>query len=150
MNIKNYTSSVPVERSVSLIEHELVRAGAQHIAKSYDQKGNLEGIMFQLSSNGMPITFQLPAKWKQCFKMMMQEVRRPKPTTEETVTLQAQRTAWKILYDWVTIQVSMIKLEQAEVIEVFLPYMFNVKEQKTFFEIAKEKNFKGLLGTGKE
>jgi hypothetical protein len=149
MSLKNYTSSVPAERSISLIEHELVRAGAQHISKSYDDKGNIEGIMFQIMNNNIPLTFQLPTKWRQCFKLMMQDIRRPKPTTEQTVTLQAQRTAMKILYDWVTIQVSMIKLEQAEVIEIFLPYMFNVREQKTFFEIAKEKNYKGLLGDGK-
>ncbi|MHB1051417.1 MAG: hypothetical protein ACYC09_15175 [Bacteroidota bacterium] len=142
--IKNYTSSVAVDRSVSLIEHELVKAGAQHIAKSYDEKGNLEGIMFQITSREIPLSFRLPAKWRQCYQLMYNEVRRPRPDTEKKIREQAQRTAWKILYDWVQVQVSLIKLEQAEVVEVFMPYLFNIKTQKTLFETARDNGFKML------
>lgn len=144
MTIKNYTSSVPVDRSVSLIEHELVRSKASHIAKWYDTEGNLDGIMFQVEQEGIPMTFKLPARWRQCFKMMMGEVRKPKPTTEDRVREQAQRTAWKILYEWVAIQVSMIKLEQADVIEVFLPYYYDQARDQTLFERFKGNGFKQL------
>ena len=51
MNIKNYTSSVPVERSVMLIEHQLSRAGAQTISKWYDENKDLAGISFQIVTN---------------------------------------------------------------------------------------------------
>ena len=149
MNLKNYTSSVPVDRSVSLIEHDLVRAGAQHIAKTYDKDGNLEGITFQINANGISPVFRLPAKWRQCFKVMMEEVRKPRPGTEDRIRDQAQRTAWKILYDWVTIQVSMIKLDQAEVLEVFLPYVYDMAKDQTLFERMKANGFK-QLGPAKE
>ena len=146
MNLKNYTSSVPVDRSVSLIEHDLVAAGARHISKVYDDKQNLEGITFQIVSdaNRSGVIFRLPAKWKQCFDVMMKDVRRPKPGTEDRVRDQAQRTAWKILYDWVQIQVTMIKLEQAEVIEVFLPYVYFPATDQSLFEKMKIGGFKML------
>src|SRR5574343_1267827 len=112
MNLKNYTSSVPVERSVMNIEHHLVRAGAGHIAKSYDTNGVLTGITFQIVKGNVNTVFKLPAKWEKCFEVMFKEVRKPRPETRERVKEQAQRTAWKILHDWVEIQVSLIQLEQ--------------------------------------
>jgi len=48
MNLKNYTSSVPVNNSVNRIESQLVLAGARNIAKSYeDQK--VIGIKFEIA-----------------------------------------------------------------------------------------------------
>lgn len=38
MNLKNYTSSVPVINSIAKIEHRLAQAGATHIAKEYDRE----------------------------------------------------------------------------------------------------------------
>jgi hypothetical protein len=151
MNLKNYTSGVPIDRSVSLIEHDLVRAGAQHIAKSYDEEGNLSGIIFQIAVNTIPVTFKLPSRWQSCFKVMFEEVRKPRPGTEERIREQAQRTAWKILSEWVAIQLSMIKLDQAEIIEVFLPYAYDMEKQQTFFERVKGNGFKMLTaGSAKE
>lgn len=144
MNLKNYTSSVPTERSVSMIEHCLVRAGAQHIAKTFDEKGNLGGIIFQIPVNTFPVTFRLPARWESCFKVMWDEVRKPRKGTEEKIRDQAQRTAWKLLSEWVEIQLSMIKLDQAEVIEVFLPYAYDVNKNQTYFEKLKGNGFKQL------
>jgi hypothetical protein len=46
MNIKNYTSSVPIGNSISKIEHRLAQAGATHISKSYEE-GKPIGMMFQ-------------------------------------------------------------------------------------------------------
>jgi len=38
----------------------------------------------------------------------------------------------------------MIMLEQVEFMEVFMPYIFSMKEGKTFFEISKSSEFKQL------
>lgn len=145
MNLKNYTSSVPVERSVSYIDHDLVRAGATHIAKWYDTEGNLDGLMFQITSNQVPMSFRLPARWKKCFDLMMKEIKKPRPETEQRVREQSQRTAWKLLYDSVSVQISLIMIDQVEIVEVFLPYYYDPQKDQTLFERLKAGGFKQLM-----
>lgn len=149
MSIKNYTSSVPVERSVMLIEHHLSRAGAATISKWYDENKDLAGISFQVVTNGISMIFRLPAKWKECEKVFVREIRRPTPDAKKRAKEQAQRTAWKILYEWVQIQVSLIELQQAEVLEVFLPYAYNPENDQTLFEQMRSTGFKQLQLQGK-
>jgi hypothetical protein len=48
MKLKNYTSNVPVEKSISKIEALLVDAGARHINKEYDNSDACKGLSFFL------------------------------------------------------------------------------------------------------
>lgn len=144
MNLKNYTSSVPVITSIGRIEHRLAQAGATHIAKSYNKERPV-GMIFQIPINNVPMTFKLPAKSDKVFEFMIkQRTRPPKQSQREAIQMQADRTAWKILSDWIDIQVSMIQLDQAEAIEVFLPYAYDGRNDRTLFEKMKDNNFKLL------
>jgi hypothetical protein len=144
MNLKNYTSSVPVLDSISKIEFQLAKAGATHIAKSYEnQKPN--GMIFQIPVNNVPMTFKLPAKEDKVFQYMLKQRKAPpKGSALETLRLQAGRTAWKILSDWVDIQVSMIEISHIEVIEAFLQYLYDIKKDKTLYELQRDSGFKLL------
>ena len=53
--------------------------------------------------------------------------------------------SWKILQDWVEAQMAMIELAQIEVMEVFLPYLYDGQKKQTFFEQIKSKGFQKLL-----
>ena len=141
-NLKNYTSGVPVERSIMLIERALVRAGALHISKTYDESKEINGMMFQIVSGQIPLIFKLPVKWREAQKCMEKQVRRPHRGTMDKIKEQAKRTAWKILFEWVTIQISLIELEQAELAEVFLPYVYDQTKDETLFEKLKGTNFR--------
>ncbi|MBI1939155.1 MAG: hypothetical protein HYS25_13685 [Ignavibacteriales bacterium] len=144
MNLKNYTSSVPMLNSIVRIENRLAIAGATHISKSY-QGGMPTGMIFQIPVNGIPIAFQLPAKVDKVYDYMIKQKRYShKEEVKETTLQQAQMTAWKLLSDWIDIQVSLIVLDQVEAAEVFLPYAFDVRNQKTLFQFMKETNFKQL------
>lgn len=143
MSVKNYTSSVSVDRSVSLIEKALVQGGATHIAKIYED-GKLAGLTFQLSLNSHPMIFRLPANVKKVQKLFMNQVKRPRAQTEKRTWEQAERTAWKLLHDWVDVQVSLIKIEQVEFMQVFLPYVYDPIRDQTFYERLKESGFKAL------
>lgn len=144
MNIKNYTSTVPMINSIARIEHRLAQAGATHISKSYQNEKPI-GMLFQIPINGIPMTFRLPAKADKVYEYLYkQRSKPPNKSAIETIRLQADRTAWKILADWIDIQVSIIQLEQAEAVEVFLPYAYDVRQDQTLFEIMKANNFKQL------
>ena len=95
--------------------------------------------------------FKLPAKVSQCEQILVASLSpRSRPETRKKVTAQAERTAWKILSDWIEAQMAMIELAQVEVMEVFLPYVYDVTRKQTFFEQIKERKYKALLpkGTG--
>ena len=127
--IKNYTSTVPIERSICHIENKLVAHGAKDIMKRYDSIGRLESICFIIFVSGNNISFKLPARIDSCCEILKAEIKRPRDGTYKKVEKQAERTAWKLVSDWVDIQISMIELQQAEFLEVFLPYAYNPQNQ---------------------
>lgn len=144
VNIKNYTSTIPASKSVSRIEEVLVSIGAKNINKSYEQ-GSLTAISFLVDVNGSTIPFKLPAKVEQVAGALKSSYKRITTAALRNISEQAERTAWKICSDWVEIQATMIRLEQAEFIEVFLPYVYKIDSNQTFFESIKSKNYKALL-----
>jgi hypothetical protein len=147
INLKNYTSTVPAVTSMGRIEQCLVKSGATDISKKYED-GICKAVTFRMLVNGQPLFFQLPAKIGPCFNVLWKEIKRPRPDSRQKTKEQAERTAWKIVSDWVEIQMSMILLEQADALEVFLPYAYNPATEKTFYNSLKEGGFKALLGPG--
>lgn len=145
MNLKNYTSTVAAASSITRIEKRLVEIGAKNINKQYEG-GVLIGIQFLIDVNNNTVAFSLPAKVDTVYKVMWGEIKKPVKGTQERVRDQAERTAWKIIADWVDVQASMIYLEQAEVMQVFMPYAL-IRGGQTFYEAFKEKP-QLLLGSG--
>ena len=143
MKVKNYTSSVRCEQSIAEIEALLARAGATNISKSY-RDGEASGIMFQVL-HPQPLIFKLPAKVETVEKLFLASVKRtPTAASKRRIHEQAKRTAWRLIRDWVDVQMSMVALEQAEVAQVFLPYVWNAATDETFFDRLKGGGFKQL------
>lgn len=143
MNIKNYTSGVPAEKSISRIEKILVEMGATSVNKQYEGK-KIVSITFLIAVNGNTIPFKLPAKASEVYDVLRDEIKRPRGGTLEKLMEQSERTAWKLVCEWVEIQMSMIKLKQADFIEVFLPYVYDYANNKTFYQSIKDGGFKQL------
>lgn len=151
--MKNYTSAVPVETTIARIEKILAKFGVVGVAKSY-KKGEVDSLCFtvQETTTGKGITIHLPAKVEAVKKILKEEVRRPRTETYRRLGIggffifhieeQAARTAWKIIQDWVEVQLSLIEMGQAETLQVFLPYVWD--GNKTFFEAIKGNGFKML------
>jgi hypothetical protein len=146
MKVKNYTSQVSAERSIMMIEHCLVSAGATHIGKSYDVKRETtSAIIFQIEvRDGMRLNFKLPARVDKVFAKLWKEVRRPRKETEQKVREQAERAAWKLVYDQVAVQTANILIEQQDAAEAFFPYLYDGKRDKTLYELAKDSGFKQI------
>lgn len=148
--LKNYTSQVPASRSISYIEQKLAQNGARQILKTYDDNGRCSGICFVIPIDGIDMPYKLPAKVAECEKVLTSNLtRRSKPEKRKKIPAQAERTAWKILSDWVEAQMAMIELAQVEPMEVFLPYVYDYQKEQTFFEAIKAKGYKVLLPSAK-
>jgi hypothetical protein len=141
--IKNYTSQAPINKSVQHIESKLVQHSAKNILKLYENQ-KLVGIAFIINVNGNDMPFKLPARIDRIEKKLREKVKRPRKNTIDRIVDQAQRTAWKLLSDWVDVQMSFVELDQAEFIEVFMPFIYDHSKDQTFFERMKKDKFKLL------
>lgn len=117
------------------IEELLVEAGATDISKSYDENKRCSAIRFRMMTpTHGALFFEIPANVDACFKVLWKEIRRPVADTRKRVEEQANRTAWKIVSDWVEVQVSMISLEQAVALQLFMPYVWNPNTNETLYK----------------
>ena len=159
MFLKNYTSEVPVSQTIYRIEQVLIRCGASGIMKEYlNTNGDIGAITFTIETPSGPATIRLPANKEKALDALWLDYVGDDKLTEDGKRIQwnnkkrkcradfadqAARTAWKIVQDWVEVQMSMIQLKQAETMQVFLPYIYDGKQ--TFFEALKAQGYKGLL-----
>ena len=145
--IKNYTSGVPVDRTLARIETALVKGGASAISKDYHD-GQLVALCFSTinPAGGQRISVRLPANSEGVYNALRAACKRPRADTLAKLREQAGRTAWKLMQDWVEVQMSLIAMQQAEFLQVFMPYLWDGKQ--TLFAAFKTSGFK-MLGDGK-
>ena len=143
MRVKNYTSGVPVDRTISRIEVALAAAGASGIMKDYSD-GKLASLTFKIElPDTREIAIRLPANHEAVYNALRSEISRPRPGTLEKLHEQALRTSWKLMQDWIEVQLSLIKMQQVDVLQVFLPYVWDGK--RTYYMALKDSKYKALL-----
>jgi hypothetical protein len=143
INVKNYTSVVPAEKSIQDIENALIKMGATAISKEY-KDGKVESIQFAIMQGNNKVPFKLPIKKDSIYKLLTKDRSGLTDNQKRLAHQQAERTAWKNVKELVQLQHTMILLEQVEFMEVFMPYVLSMKEGKTFYEISKVNGFKQL------
>lgn len=149
MNLKNYSSEVPATRTISYIEAYLAEAGVSGIAKEIENRA-VRSLMFSITIAGVnggakTYTIRLPAKIDEVQEFLFREYLRgsvrPKKTKDDFLG-QAERTAWKLQFEWVQIQLSFIRLKQADFLQVFMGYVWDGGQ--TYYDFIKGQNFKAL------
>ena len=150
MNLKNYTSSVPVETTVSRIEQYLIGTGlVSGIGKQYEN-GKVTSIVFEIKyqEGKLPLTVRLAAKVEQCQDFFWRDhcatARRNRKTKADFLD-QAARTAWKLQEDDVRVQTSLIMLKQRTVVEAFIASIWD--GEKTFYQRIEGSGYKMLAAT---
>ncbi len=138
--IKNYTTDVPVEKTIAEIEKLLSENGATAIAKEYEN-GLTKKIFFKLIVDGKEMPFRLPAKPEKVYAALFSNMPGQYNAKWKAERLKkSEMIAWRACKLWLEAQLTHINLEQAEVIEVFLPYLIT-GNNKTMFESLKENQF---------
>ena len=144
--IRNYTSNVPASRSVQYITEKLAARGASKVQQLFDNNKRIYGIMFELDvMPDRPMTFRLPAKIDGAYEILKNRLRRPTTAAKQKCREQAERTAWRLISDWVDVQLSMIELDQAQMAEIFMPYIYNHHTGETLYEHVERGDFQHLL-----
>jgi hypothetical protein len=161
--LKNYTSDVPVSKTISRIEAVLIKCGVTGITKEYGPTGEVTAIRFHIPVAGRELTVRLPANKEKALTALWLDYADGEVLTEKGDAVehyqgdrysgkkkrkvdfaeQAERTAWKIVQDWIEVQMSMIQLNQADTLEVFLPYVWD--GTATVYSRLKDSGFRALL-----
>lgn len=140
MPILNYTTQISTEKTVGQIQSKLARAGATQVLFEFDAEV-VTAISFRAPYLGRNISFRLPARLDSIYVILQNDPNVPrKLRTRE----QAARVAWRIIKDWLEAQLALIEAEQADMVEVFLPYAQNEQTGQTVYESMIETNFQQL------
>ena len=141
MPILNYTTRIDAEKTIGEIQKKLAAAGAEAVLTEYDPDGVVKAVSFRMEYHGQLVSFRLPARTDPIYVILQNDpnVRRQHRTRE-----QACRVAWRIVKDWIEAQLALVEAEQAEMVEVFLPYAQNPMTGETLFKQIAESKFKLL------
>jgi hypothetical protein len=140
MPLLNYTTKVPVNRSIREIQKSLVKAGASSITQDFDSDGDVSAVAFKIKLNEQEISFRLPSETKAVLAVMQQDGTPRSLLTHE----HAQRVAWRIIKDWVEAQMAIVQTKMVTLPQVFLPYAVG-KDGITLYQIVAD-NPNLLLG----
>ena len=138
MPILNYTTSIAVEKTTSEIQGKLSKAGAQAVLTEYDNEQVLSSIAFRMMCSGIVVSFRLPAQIDRIYVLLQNDNAVPRRLKTRE---QAARVAWRIIKDWIEAQLAIVEAEQAEMVEVFLPYAQNPTTGATLFEQLSNEKF---------
>lgn len=131
--IKNYTTSIGWMQTVNEIEKMLVTIGADAVLKNYRGDGRLESLSFKYEGRG----YLLPSNTEKCMERL-KEIPGHKRGTQE-LEEQAERVVWRVIKDWLDAQIALIRIGQAEVQQVMLPYMWDGKQ--SLYDKLKKSEF---------
>jgi len=141
MPILNYTTTISTDKTFIQIQKILLKGKANAVLCEYEKGGEMCSISFRLVVNDCTVMFKLPAHIDKIYTILQNDFKIKRPCMKSRD--QAARIAWRIRKDWLEAQFAIIEAEQAELLEVFLPYAQKDNGQ-TVFETIKNNGFKAL------
>ncbi len=142
MAIKNYTTTVPANKSIQEIQDSLVKHGAKGVLLEYEKgTGRIESLKFVLEMKGQDIGFRLPTNWRK-----FQQVIKNENNRRYNDEAYCYRVAWRCLRDWVLAQMALFETEMVDIPQVFLPYAISKNGANTLYEQVLASKF--LLESG--
>lgn len=147
MPLLNYTTTVTVEKAVSLIQAKLVKAGARGVASSYDDNGVLVGMSFVIRTPYGEQAYSLPANIERVRAVLLRQKVQPRYRTVD----HAARVAWKILHDWMTAQLALIETETVGLDQVMLPYAHTDSQGTTVYQrFVEQRSAAAAIESGRQ
>lgn len=142
MAIKNYTTTVPADRSIKEIQDSLVAHGAIGCMFAYDAEGRISALRFVLKIENNAVNFSLPVEWRR-----FQEVLKQQGVKRWDEDDYCYRVAWRNIRDWVLAQMALYETQMVEMPQIFLPFANDASGDTLYEKILKSPN-NFLLGSG--
>ena len=137
MAIKNYTTDIPVNKTVSEIHLMLADHGAKRILFDYGADSKVTAISFTIETPTGEQAVRLPANVERVREVLRQQKNNPRNRNRSQIDDsrdQAERVAWRIVKDWLAAQLAILETKMVDVQQVFLPYFLN-RQGQTLYEV---------------
>ncbi len=141
MALLTYTTEIEAKRSASEVVGILASHGAIGVMLSYDGKGVITGIRFEVDTNSGLLSFRLPINAEAVLKVLESQYRQKRIGPRYVNIEQARRVAWRIIKHWVESQMALIEINMVSIEEVFLPYLL-IDNGVTLFEHMSDIRFR--------
>ncbi|MBA7551574.1 hypothetical protein ES705_44118 [subsurface metagenome] len=147
MPLLNYTTKVPVSRTIAQIQAKLVEHGARAVIMEYGDDGRIKALAFNIKMPNGELPIRLPIDTASTLRVLQKQAANREIPSGYAREDHAYRVAWRIIKDWVEAQMSLLETEMVKMEEIFLPYVITPGGQ-TIYEVMAGKGF--LLGPGEE
>jgi len=145
MPLLDYTTKVPVSRTVAQIQAKLVEHGARAVMMQYSDDGRIKALAFKVNMPKGELPIQLPIDAGATLKVLQGQADNREVPRQYATEEHAYRIAWRNIFHWVSAQMALLETEMVKMEQIFLPYVITGSGQ-TLYEVMAEKQF--LLGPG--
>lgn len=132
----NYTTTIDPAKSATECMGMLANAGARKISIDMESKVPV-GLSFVIKTRWGDRAFDMPADIEGTYQALLRAYRSrsipPKYATRE----QAARVTWRVLKDWLEVQLAMIEAGLADLEQIMLAYVL-VEPKKTLYQAYGE------------
>lgn len=143
----DYTTKVPVSRTVAQIQAKLVEHGARAVIMEFGADGRIIALAFNVKMPDGELPIRLPIDAAATFRVLKRQAENREIPSGYARDEHAYRVAWRIIKDWVEAQMSLLETEMVRMEEIFLPYVITPGGQ-TIYQVMAGKGF--LLGPGEK
>lgn len=148
MALLNYTSTIDAEQTIGEIQRLLSAHGVMAMMTEYDGR-NVSAVSFKMNIEGQHIGYKMPCNWRAVLEVFhSQGITKGKlKHKDRDLENQAIRTAWRVILEWMKVQLALVEINMVTIPQIFLPYTI-MKDGMTLAEkITNDPGF--LLGSGK-
>lgn len=139
MALLNYSTTVDAYKTVAEIEQMLVKHGAKSIMKSYEGE-DVTSLSFLIDTGNGNIPVKLPVRLDDVLQVLTEQKKAHPKANIKATREQANRVAWRILKDWIEVQMALLDMQMVKFEEIFLSYI-ETADGKTVYEKLEEKQF---------
>lgn len=139
MALLNYSTTVDEYKTVAEIEQMLVKHGAKSIMKSYEGE-DVTSLSFLIDTGNGNIPVKLPVRLDDVLQVLTEQKKAHPKANIKATREQANRVAWRILKDWIEVQMALLDMQMVKFEEIFLSYI-ETADGKTVYEKLEEKHF---------
>jgi hypothetical protein len=141
----DYTTSVPVSRTIAQIQAKLVEHGARAVMMEYGEDGRIKALAFNIKMPNGDLPIRLPIDAAATLRVLERQVYNREIPARYAKEEHAYRVAWRNIFHWILAQLALLETEMVKMAEIFLPYVITPGGQ-TIYEVMDGKGF--LLGSG--